>query len=153
MVKGILFDWVGVLVIPTSLEGVQSSNSPEMIVDSLEIYQPLWDILPALQERFALCCVNNGPKKTIPYFESKFGISRYMPFMNSEEEGVLKPYPEIYKRACSKINVDASEVIYLDDSGPELPPETLELGMNFIHWPNPETGFHEFEKALKASGF
>ena len=153
MVKGILFDWVGVLVMPTSLEGIQSTNSPEEIVDSLEIYQPLWDILPALQEKFALCCVNNGPMKTISYFEAKFGISAYMPFVNSEQEGMMKPYPEIYRRACALIEVDTFEVIYLDDSGPELPSETLDLGMNFIHWPDPESGFAKFEQALIDSGF
>ena len=72
-----------------------------------------------------------------------------MPLYNSEEEGVSKPDPEIYIRACKRINVEPSTVIYLDDGHPDLPKETIELGMNYIFWSDPETGFEKFLKELK----
>ena len=130
------------------MEGV-SSPDPKVVVNSLEAYEPLWNLLPTLKGQYAMCCINNGPKDTIPYFEARFGLSRYMPFYNSGEEGISKPDPEIYIRACKRINVDPSVVIYLDDGHPDLPEETVKLGMHYIYWANPETGFQKFREALE----
>lgn len=67
-----------------------------------------------------------------------------MPFINSEEERVSKPDPEIYIRACDRIGVTPDSTIYLDDGAPELHQETKALGMHYIYWPSPEAGLLDF---------
>ncbi|HSD37696.1 MAG TPA: HAD-IA family hydrolase [Rhodocyclaceae bacterium] len=147
--KGILFDWVGVLVLP---EGEPERNDPRSVAACFRAYEPLWSLLPRLQESFAMCVVNNGAAATVPYFEERFCCSRFMPFMNSEIEGVTKPDPEIYLRACRLIGVRPSEVIYLDDAVPELPADTAALGMTYVYWPDPHRGFQAFKRLLNDSG-
>jgi FMN phosphatase YigB (HAD superfamily) len=138
--KGILFDWVGVLVVP---DGIPASDHPAAIAAAFRRYDPLWRLLPELSLRFRMCIVNNGPRATIPFFEQRFGYSRYMDFVNSEEVGLTKPDPRIYQLACRRIGVSPNEVFYLDDCD-DLPPQTVALDMDFIHWPTPDDGFREF---------
>ena len=51
--------------------------------------------------------------------------------LESSREGIRKPNPEFYLRACERLNVACSEVVYLDDLGINLKP-ARKLGMTTI---------------------
>lgn len=161
MIKGILFDWHGVLVENNSsnderikfiynklLQNTATEDEIIEIVTSYKKYEPLWEVLPILKKYFKMCVVNNGPKATFEYWDQYYGYSEFMNFVNSEIEGVEKPQPEIYKIACKKIGVETSEVIYMDDSF-GFPEETEKLNMKFIHWNTTKDGFIKFKRYLQ----
>lgn len=160
MIKGILFDWHGVLVenknedkekterINKKLLNNEATNDEIIeIVTSFKKYEPLWELLPDLKKHFRMCVVNNGPKVTYKYWDEYFGYSNFMEFVNSEIEGVKKPQPEIYEIACERLGVKTHEVIYMDDNC-GFPKETEELNMKFIHWDSTENGFSKFKQYL-----
>ncbi|ADL50649.1 HAD-superfamily hydrolase, subfamily IA, variant 3 [Clostridium cellulovorans 743B] len=160
MIKGILFDWHGVLVESNGknderikeiysklLQNTATEDEVIEIVTAYEKYEPLWEILPLLKKHFKLCVVNNGPRATYNYWDEYFGYSKFMDFINSEVEGVEKPQPEIYKIACERLGVNADEVIYMDDNF-GFPEETEKLNMKFIHWDSTESGFNKFKDYL-----
>jgi HAD superfamily hydrolase (TIGR01549 family) len=160
MIKGILFDWHGVLVENNSSNGERTKNiynkllqntatKDEIIeiVTSYKKFEPLWEVLPVLKKYFKMCVVNNGPKATFNYWDKYYGYSEFMEFINSEIEGVEKPQPEIYKIACKRLGVEPSAVIYMDDSC-GFPKETEKLNMKFIHWNTTKDGFKEFKRYL-----
>ena len=77
MIKGILFDWHGVLVENDGCdEGrrkelysklLQNTATESEIIESVKSfkkYDKLWSILPILKENFKMCVVNNVPKAT-----------------------------------------------------------------------------------------
>ncbi|WP_160672458.1 HAD family hydrolase [Clostridium sp. C8-1-8] len=160
MIKGILFDWHGVLVEKDKSGNermgyiynrlLQNRATKEEIIElvtSYKKYEPLWAVLPILKEHFKMCVVNNGPKATFHYWDQYYGYSEFMDFVNSEIEGAEKPQPEIYKIACKRLGVQPNEVIYMDDSC-GFPQETEALNMKFIHWNTTKDGFREFKKYL-----
>ena len=63
--------------------------------------------------------------------------------MFSDEEGVAKPDPEIYRRALSQLEVATSETIYVDDHLPNVK-AAQELGMHAIY----HTGSVEVQEAV-----
>ncbi len=163
MKKAILFDWHGVLVFnKKGMEPIMNEIYHKVInncatereviqlVNSFEKYDPLWNLLPKLQEHFKMCVVNNGPSKTFSYWDKYFNYSKYMEFINSEMVGVAKPYPEIFKIACEKLSVQTDEVIYMDDNC-GFPEETINLNMEFIHWDTLDNGYHKFCEYIKSN--
>jgi len=147
--KGILFDWVGVLVLPGTR--IDEGGDPQSLAASFEAFEPLWTILPSLADHFKMCVVNNGPASTIPHFEERFGFSRFLDFVNSELEGTEKPHPQIYQRACARLNLSPDQCLYMDDNT-GFPQETIDLGMEFIWWQTPEKGFEDFKQWLIRNG-
>lgn len=161
MIKGILFDWVGVLVKEknSNYDGrnennfiISSSIATEKeiieLVNSYEKYEPLWEILPQLNKYYKLCVVNNGPKCTIDYWEKYFRFSKHFKFFNSEELGMSKPNPYIYMHACDYLGIKTSEALYMDDNK-GFPLDTIKLGMKFIYWESHDLGFKEFKEFIK----
>ena len=51
--------------------------------------------------------------------------------VESSKEGIRKPNPRIYARACERLQVEPREVVYLDDLGINLKPARV-LGMTTI---------------------
>lgn len=160
MIKGILFDWDGVLVenncadkeriniIYNKLINNTATNDEIIeIVTSYKKYEPLWELLSTLKKHFKMCVVNNGPKITFNYWDEYFDYSQFMDFVNSEIEGVSKPQPEIYKIACERLGLRTDEVIYMDDNC-GFPHETEKLNMKFIYWDSMENGFEKFKEYL-----
>ena len=162
LIKGILFDWHGVLVesngrdkeridfIYNKLKNNTATKEEVIkIVTSYKKYEPLWEILPILKKHLKMCVVNNGPKVTYDYWDKYYGYYDFMIFVNSEIEGVEKPQPEIYKIACERLGIRTDEVIYMDDCC-GFPKETEDLNMKFIHWETTDNGFRKFKDYLSS---
>ena len=73
--------------------------------------------------------------------------SEFDVFVESAIEGVRKPDPRIYEIACERLGVTPSEVIFLDDLGPNLKPAKA-MGMRTIKVDEPEPAIAELERLL-----
>ncbi|MEI6462520.1 MAG: HAD-IA family hydrolase [bacterium] len=104
------------------------------IPDKYSKFDELFDVLPSLKLKYKLAVINNGTAMTIPYFKKKFEFDKYLDlFVNSTEEGVRKPDPQIYIRTCEKLGVQPSECIYIDDRTKNVD-AALSVGMHAIYW-------------------
>lgn len=68
-------------------------------------------------------------------------------FVESALEGLRKPDPKIYELTCARLGVTPSEVIFLDDLGPNLKPAKA-MGMHTIKVDEPEPAIAELERLL-----
>jgi len=74
------------------------------------------DLLPKLKNNYKLAVINNGMSLTVPFFIKENKFEEFFPiFINSSEEGIEKPNPEIYILTCKKLGVDPTECIFIDD--------------------------------------
>ncbi len=107
----------------------------------LAVYSPIWDLLPDLKKRnFKLAVINNGTGLTLEKFKHKNNFSQYFDlFINSSEEGIEKPDPQIYLLACERLGVTPGECVFIDDTTENV--EAAEkLGMaGFLYKGNPES--------------
>lgn len=65
----------------------------------------------------------------------------------SDQVGVGKPDPAIYKMAAHKLSVPPSDCVFVDDTEHNLPP-AAELGMSVVYFTEPATGVAEIAAAL-----
>jgi putative hydrolase of the HAD superfamily len=65
----------------------------------------------------------------------------------SDQVGVGKPDPAIYKMAAHKLSIPPSDCVFVDDTEHNLPPAAA-LGMSVIYFTEPATGVAEIAAAL-----
>jgi epoxide hydrolase-like predicted phosphatase len=65
----------------------------------------------------------------------------------SHEEGLLKPDPEIFRRAIERFSLTPTETIYIDDLTPNL---DAAAALGFLALPYNYRAHHDFEKRLWA---
>lgn len=70
--------------------------------------------------------------------------------VESSVEGVRKPDPEIYKIACSRLNCEPKECVFLDDLGINLKPARA-MGMITIKVVDPDVAIQELSVATGLS--
>jgi len=68
-------------------------------------------------------------------------------FIESSVEGLRKPDPKIYQRACQRLSVAPDQAIFLDDIGANLKP-ARQLGMTTIKVVTPEAALAELQSLL-----
>lgn len=68
-------------------------------------------------------------------------------FVESAKEGIQKPNPEIYKLTLERMNLQASETVFLDDIGRNLK-SAKALGIHTIKVIDPEIAVKELAEAL-----
>lgn len=67
--------------------------------------------------------------------------------LESRQLGIRKPDPRIYRMACTRLGVEPSEVVYLDDLGVNLKPARA-LGMTTIKVVDPGQAIEELYAAV-----
>lgn len=118
------------------------------IVSKYEKYQPIWEILPSIKDKYKLGIINNGTTLTLPFFRSRYEIDKYFDvFVCSAEEGIAKPNKKIYLITSKKLNIEPSECLFMDDSYKNIE-GAKSIGMKTILWENKEKGLDRFEKFL-----
>lgn len=65
--------------------------------------------------------------------------------LESSKEGIRKPNPLIYQRACDRLHVSPNECVYLDDLGVNLKP-ARDLGMHTIKVATEDQALEELER-------
>jgi HAD superfamily hydrolase (TIGR01509 family) len=122
------------------------------IPDKYEPFPPLWDLLPGLRKKFKLGIINNGTRLTFPYFDRQLHLTeQFDVILSSGAEGVRKPNPEIYLRACARLNVTPDQCLFMDDSTANIE-GARQAGMQTVYWPDRDEGFRRFVEALNVGG-
>jgi putative hydrolase of the HAD superfamily len=67
--------------------------------------------------------------------------------VESSQAGLRKPDPAIYQLVCQQLEVEPSEVVFLDDLGVNLKP-ARQLGMTTIKVADPEVALTELESVV-----
>jgi HAD superfamily hydrolase (TIGR01549 family) len=103
----------------------------------LVLYDDAARTLQALRPRFKLGLVTNGPSRTQRPKIEQFRLIDYLDLLIvSEEVGVAKPDPAIFRIALEQLEVGPSEALFVGDS-PEFDLRgAAAAGMPFI-WMNP----------------
>jgi epoxide hydrolase-like predicted phosphatase len=70
--------------------------------------------------------------------------------VESAIEGIRKPDPAIYERACERLRITPADAIFLDDIGANLKTARA-LGMTTIKVTDPDTALAELEGLLEIS--
>ncbi len=110
----------------------------ECIPQKFEKYDELWKILPQLKKNYNLAIINNGNALAMKYWSKYFDFSLFNFFINSAQEGVKKPDPEIYLLTCKRLGVNPGECIFIDDAFENIQ-AARDLGMTTAWW-NKEQG-------------
>jgi len=112
-------------------------------------YQPLWELLPELHNRYKLGIINNGTYLTYPLFNARLDLEhRFDLFLSSGREGLCKPDVRIFDLACRRLGVSPEECLFMDDSRANVE-SARQLGMQGILWENASAGYRRFTEWLK----
>ena len=91
-----------------------------------------------MRERYKTALLSNLTSEMMLDVEKKYSISRYFDYLLfSNEIGHMKPEPESFAAALTKLGCEPSEVLFIDDSIRNI--EAAEkLGMQTLHALSPE---------------
>ena len=67
--------------------------------------------------------------------------------LESSLAGVRKPDPAVYRLACDRLGIEASEAVFLDDLGVNLKPARA-MGMTTIKVTDPDAALTELETVV-----
>jgi putative hydrolase of the HAD superfamily len=110
--------------------------------------------LKECKRHFKIGCITNnvksgqGPRMAQTReraHEIKLVMELFDVVVESSKEGIRKPNPEIYRLAMSRLEVDAGQVVFLDDLGINLKP-ARELGMQTIKVVNENQALEELKQ-------
>lgn len=115
------------------------------------------EVLIACKTRFKVACLTNnvrageGPGMARSS-ERAARIARVMDqfdlVLESSKEGIRKPNPAFYLRACERLRIKPTQAVFLDDLGINLKP-AKELGMTTIKVTNEDQAIAELSDVLK----
>lgn len=124
---------------------VQPEEVQEWLFSRREPNKELLDLLANLKPEIKKAIINNGLKTLFRGFLQKYNLSiDFDVVVNSAEEGIRKPDPEIYFRVCKRLGVEPSECVFIDDDEVYLKGAT-DLGMKGIFYTNPRDLEREFK--------
>ena len=115
------------------------------------------EVLIACKARFKVACLTNNVKAgegpgMARSSERAAGIARVMAqfdlVLESSKEGIRKPNPAFYLRACERLRIKPAQAVFLDDLGINLKP-AKELGMTTIKVTTQEQAIAELSDVLK----
>ena len=115
------------------------------------------DVLIACKARYKIACLTNNVKSgTGPGMardsERAQRMERVMALfdlvLESSKEGIRKPNPEFYLRACERLRIKPTQAVFLDDLGINLKP-AKELGMTTIKVMTEDQAIAELGDVLK----
>jgi HAD superfamily hydrolase (TIGR01509 family) len=120
----------------------------DQIGDRYKPFDPLWQMLPELRKTYRIGIINNGTWLTYPRFNARYALDqRFDLFVSSAVEGVRKPHPQIYLRACEKMHVLPAQCLFLDDSQENVS-AAVQVGMQGIWWETHPIGLQQFNQWL-----
>jgi putative hydrolase of the HAD superfamily len=109
----------------------------------------VWDtellaFIRQLRPKYKTGVVSNATPGTHEQVKAYINNETFDVIVFSDQEGVSKPDPEIYRRALSRLGVAAEETIYVDDHLPNVE-AARSLGIHAIY----HTGSVEVQEAVK----
>jgi epoxide hydrolase-like predicted phosphatase len=119
-----------------------SLSPAELETSMVEIWKSrAWDeellaFIRALRSEYQTGVISNAFPGTRERVEEYVNGDTFDVILFSDEEGVAKPDPEIYRRALSRLGVLAEETIFVDDLLPNVEAART-LGMQAVHYTGP----------------
>jgi putative hydrolase of the HAD superfamily len=105
-----------------------------------EVRPRMVEVLRRVKQDFRIACLTNnvragkGPgmsRSAANAAQVREAMALFEHVLESSREGLRKPQPEFYLRACQRLGVEPARVVYLDDLGINLKP-ARQLGMTTI---------------------
>lgn len=116
--------------------GVTADEIKKWLFSKREPNQELIDLISRLKPGIKTAVLNNGLKTLFREFIAKYELEdKFDVLMNSAEEGVKKPDPEIYRRVCEQLGVDPENCLLVDDDQKNID-GAKELGMETVFFTN-----------------
>jgi putative hydrolase of the HAD superfamily len=114
------------------------------------------EVLKRCKAAYKVACITNNVKAgTGPSMANSVGraaairavMDLFECVIESSQEGVRKPDPRIYERACERLGVLPAQSVYLDDLGINLKP-ARQLGMHTIKVVSEEQAIADLSRVL-----
>ncbi len=84
----------------------------------------------------------------VDHFRARYPVfGKFAGAVYSHEEQLMKPDPEIFRRAIARFSLSPAETIYIDDLAPNIEAAT---GLGFLALSYDHRAHHDFEKRLWA---
>ncbi len=129
MIKGIIFDFIGVLY-----------SSGNFIEENISL-------LKDLKEDYQLSILSNGSSNSLCLLEDRGVRDFFKVVIFSDEIGFEKPQTESYEMILSKMTLRPEEVIFIDDRSENIEGASL-LGINTVYYKDP----HQLREDLISLG-
>lgn len=95
--------------------------------------EALVDLIRRLRPRYQLAIISNASDSLLPTL-SEYGLAeKFDLIVGSAAEGVMKPQPEIYRRALARLGRAPQEAVFIDDA-PANVAGARAVGMAAIHF-------------------
>ena len=103
-------------------------------------------LIKNLSEKYQVFVLSNTNAPHYEFIQGKFPQLNFVKdWITSHSIGVLKPDPEFYRMAISKLNVQAEECVFIDDNQSNVE-AAINFGIDSIHHKNAEETAQELKK-------
>jgi HAD superfamily hydrolase (TIGR01509 family) len=107
-------------------------------IDGYELIQETKTIIEELSKKYKVYFLSDNVKDRVDATDKKYNfLALFEDGVFSQEAGVRKPHPDIYKLALKKAGVKAEESVFIDDKESALVP-AKEMGMITILFTSPK---------------
>lgn len=115
------------------------------------------DVLKTCKQRYKVACLTNNVKsgegpgmaQTSDRASRIQGVMELFDLiLESSKEGIRKPNPAFYLRACERLRIKPNQAVFLDDLGVNLKP-AKELGMTTIKVTSEDQAIGELSEILR----
>jgi len=98
------------------LSGVPLHEIKTNLVSGFVRNDELVNYLQSLRPHYKVAMLSNlGRESIVHYFTTEERAMLFDEVVISGEVGMIKPHPEIFEYTCSKLGIDVSEAIFIDD--------------------------------------
>lgn len=126
-------DFADVVVANATAAGVDLGDVHD--IEALMPLTALWPMVHRVRELreggYRLAVLSNNVREFASYWRSTVPLDLFDLVVDSCEEGIRKPNPEIYQRTTERLGVSPGACVFLDDSADNVRAAT-ELGMRGI---------------------
>ncbi|WP_329453572.1 HAD-IA family hydrolase (plasmid) [Streptomyces sp. NBC_01724] len=131
-------------------------------VDPVNLMGRAWAGVPAARRMAALVRAARAAGHRVALLSNSFGLDPFNPYEHvgiwdlfdvhvvSEQVGIAKPDPAIYRLTLERIGLPAERCVFVDDHAVNLPP-AAELGITTVHATGEDAAVAELEVLLKVS--
>jgi haloacid dehalogenase superfamily, subfamily IA, variant 3 with third motif having DD or ED len=104
----------------------------EVYLNTIGINEDFYGAAAKLKDNYSFALLSNDISEWNHFLRKKYGLDPYFDAITvSGDVKLMKPDPEIFRLVLSKLNVSASDCIYIDDRRSNLSAAS-ELGMDVI---------------------
>lgn len=124
---------------------VSADEIKKWLFSRREPNKDILDLLNELKPGIKKAVINNGLRTLFRGYLAKYELSiEFDVMVNSAEEGVKKPDPEIYLRTCERLGVEPKDCLFVDDDEKNIK-GAKKVGMKTLFY----TSFDDFKNQMQ----